>query len=231
MSATGRTLGTTELLELILRELDMHTLLHCQRVSRFWSSSVKTSPTLQRTLWLLPDDRELEDLDDDQNDGVPSHINPLIMKYHKRIGIFSIDADLDVIIRPNPDLNEDLDLRMNFTNDQIGTCDYVRFERARLDPHATGSWQQMIFARARRVTYLDFHAVGTSLRGQRTSRESSRVCMMVYPGFVDSRYGIYKGGRCWMECYTTRDISRIVGGDRPTTMRDMWDLTLLESSH
>ena len=231
MSATARTLGTAELLELILRGLDMHTLLHCQRVSRFWSSSVKTSPTLQRKLWLLPDNRELKDLDGDHHDGVPSHINPLIMKYCKRIGIFSIDADLEVFIRRNPDLDENSDPRATFTGDQIGTCDYVHCERARLDPHATGSWQQMIFALARRVIEWDFHAVGISLKGQRISHHSSRIYIMVHAGSVDSRYSMYKGGGCWTKCYMSRDISGIVSGDRPGTMRDMCELSLWELSH
>lgn len=56
--ATDRTLGTTELLERILLQLDMRTLLvSAMRVSRAWNSLITTSPPLQRALFLLPEGR------------------------------------------------------------------------------------------------------------------------------------------------------------------------------
>ncbi|PWI64733.1 hypothetical protein PCL_08598 [Purpureocillium lilacinum] len=56
--ATDRTLGTTELLERILLQLDMRTLLvSAMRVSRAWNSLITTSPPLQRVLFLLPEGR------------------------------------------------------------------------------------------------------------------------------------------------------------------------------
>ncbi|KAK4619531.1 hypothetical protein CLAFUW4_11691 [Fulvia fulva] len=54
MTAVHDTLHTAELLEMILINVDMHTLLLAQRVSRYWSESIEGSMKLQKKLFLIP---------------------------------------------------------------------------------------------------------------------------------------------------------------------------------
>lgn len=163
MSATTKTLNTAELLELILLELDMHTLLHCQRVSKFWQSSVELSQKLQRQLWLLPDDsNQAEERDEAQ-------INPLIVRYHKSLGINSISARYD------KDTGKAYALPAPYTLDNgysgTGSLLYLawrckRDPRYNQQPLKSGSWQQMMLIRAHLkvpcASDWSFHTVGTS---------------------------------------------------------------------
>jgi hypothetical protein len=59
-TAKDKVLGTTELIERILLHVDMYSLLvSVQRVCRRWTEVIKTSPSLQRGLFLQPDPRPL----------------------------------------------------------------------------------------------------------------------------------------------------------------------------
>lgn len=52
--ASTQVLGTTELLEMILLNVDMKTLLLSQRVSRSWQRLISTSIHLRRALFMEP---------------------------------------------------------------------------------------------------------------------------------------------------------------------------------
>lgn len=51
-SATDRTLGITELLEMILERLPLRDLLLVQRVSKTWRANIEASQKLQEKLFL-----------------------------------------------------------------------------------------------------------------------------------------------------------------------------------
>ncbi|KAH7024448.1 uncharacterized protein B0I36DRAFT_331450 [Microdochium trichocladiopsis] len=74
-----RILDTLELLELILLQLDMRTLLtSAQRVSKKWHASIQGSPALQRRLFFMPDNNtRLRAHNDDDYETLPIH-NPLL---------------------------------------------------------------------------------------------------------------------------------------------------------
>lgn len=55
-SARERVLGTTDTLELVLVQLDIHTLLLVQRTCRLWHSLITASPSIQKALFYLPSD-------------------------------------------------------------------------------------------------------------------------------------------------------------------------------
>ncbi|KOS18887.1 hypothetical protein ESCO_001193 [Escovopsis weberi] len=75
MASLEAVLSTEELLEEILQYVDMRTLLaSCQRVNRFWRSTIKSSIPLQRALFLQPE----------ASPGPPRRIrrmNPLLMTH------------------------------------------------------------------------------------------------------------------------------------------------------
>ena len=54
-TAQDRVLWTPETLELVLLQLDLHTLLLAQRTCRFWHSLIRQSPSIQKALFYLPD--------------------------------------------------------------------------------------------------------------------------------------------------------------------------------
>ena len=54
MSAAHDVLHTGELLEMILINVDMHTLLLAKRVDRFWLESIKGTLKLQKKLFIVP---------------------------------------------------------------------------------------------------------------------------------------------------------------------------------
>ncbi|EME41970.1 hypothetical protein DOTSEDRAFT_54458 [Dothistroma septosporum NZE10] len=56
MSAASQVLGTVELLECVLAELDMQTLLHSQRVNCTFRNTIQKSSRLRQRLWLEPGD-------------------------------------------------------------------------------------------------------------------------------------------------------------------------------
>lgn len=75
LTATNTVLGTTELLERVLLQTDMRTLLvSVQRVCRRWNELITTSPSLQKHLFLQPDHRLLRQ-------GEVRIKNPLLAKY------------------------------------------------------------------------------------------------------------------------------------------------------
>lgn len=56
-SALEKVVSTAELLELILLQLDLRTLLTAaQRTCRYWHSLVRDSPSLQKHLYFMPDE-------------------------------------------------------------------------------------------------------------------------------------------------------------------------------
>src|SRR5437879_630808 len=57
LSLKERVLSTAELLELILLQLDLRTLLTAaQRTCRYWKTLIRDSPSLQKYLFLMPDE-------------------------------------------------------------------------------------------------------------------------------------------------------------------------------
>lgn len=145
---TQEILNIAEILELILLGLDMQTLLHCQRVSIFWESSIMSSKALQRKLWLLPND-------DHEGQHNLAQINPLILKYRKRLGISgirgqSIDDTEDVYAFKVPYV---LDHGYRDHGDLL----YLQSGKS----PSPGSWQQMIvMASSSKAVAYSFCTVG-----------------------------------------------------------------------
>lgn len=79
---------TPELLELILLNLDMRTVLRVQTVSASFHSTIHTSPKLRRKLWLSPrttGPTPSSDREADQK--APRMLNPLILDHKRQIRI------------------------------------------------------------------------------------------------------------------------------------------------
>ncbi|KAK4544412.1 hypothetical protein LTR36_004303 [Oleoguttula mirabilis] len=62
-AAACAVINTTELLEQILSNLDMHTLLCSQQVSCQFKATIDGSATLQRALWFMADPRTTTSID------------------------------------------------------------------------------------------------------------------------------------------------------------------------
>lgn len=57
LSPEEKVLSTAELLELILLQLDLRTLLTAaQRICRYWKTLIRDSPSLRKYLFLMPDE-------------------------------------------------------------------------------------------------------------------------------------------------------------------------------
>lgn len=82
-TANDRVLGTPELFEAILLELDMETLLLSQSVNTAFKDAIDSSIKLQRALWFKPTPPKEWPKD-------VSRINPLLKKHEKKLHIHQI---------------------------------------------------------------------------------------------------------------------------------------------
>lgn len=70
-SAVTRVLMVTELLELVLRRVPIHTILIARRTSKKWKAVIDGSPDLQKELFYTPDESQAQLLHD--NDTLAPH--------------------------------------------------------------------------------------------------------------------------------------------------------------
>lgn len=136
---------------MILLKIDMHTLLHCQRVNTFWQSSVKLSRSLQQKLWFLPDNYGPEE------DYDHAQINPLIWKYYTRLRIESIGA---AYAENGNRYAFRVPYKLN--TGYWGFGDFISLQWNGNCPPSPGSWQRMVIVRAHTdvAPSNSFYAIG-----------------------------------------------------------------------
>ncbi|KAF2811474.1 uncharacterized protein BDZ99DRAFT_518745 [Mytilinidion resinicola] len=85
-SATERTLGVTELLELVLLELPIRDIFQAQRVSQQWKAVISNSSPLRKAMWLTPVDSSSTQAKHDEVE-LPTHsrLYSLTDKNHPRV--------------------------------------------------------------------------------------------------------------------------------------------------
>ncbi|KAI6853000.1 hypothetical protein KC364_g416 [Hortaea werneckii] len=86
-SPAEKTFHIPELLEMILINVDMQTLLLAQRTTRTFHATINTSPRLLRKLWILPHKvDQTGSVVDERHSRSNARLNPLLVHNSRRLG-------------------------------------------------------------------------------------------------------------------------------------------------
>ncbi|KAI7261125.1 hypothetical protein KC345_g9886 [Hortaea werneckii] len=125
-SAAEKTFHVPELLETILLNVDMQTLLLAQRTSHAFHATINTSPRLLRKLWILPHRVDQTGSDNPSASRAQARLNPLLVHNYRRLGF------------------KTLLLWKGTDKDQPLVIDFHYRSRETVEEIPSGSWERMI---------------------------------------------------------------------------------------
>ncbi|KAI6867885.1 hypothetical protein KC323_g3333 [Hortaea werneckii] len=85
-SPAEKVIHIPELLEMILMNVDMQTVLLAQRTTRAFHATINTSPRLLRKLWILPHKVDQTGSVDERQSRAHARLNPLLIHNSRRLG-------------------------------------------------------------------------------------------------------------------------------------------------
>ncbi|KAI7676538.1 hypothetical protein KC322_g15376 [Hortaea werneckii] len=85
-SPAEKVINIPELLEMILMNVDMQTVLLAQRTARAFHATINTSPRLLRKLWILPHKLDQTGSVDERQSRAHARLNPLLVHNSRRLG-------------------------------------------------------------------------------------------------------------------------------------------------